>query len=130
MLDTGIFIDVPENTELLDHIANDIRYNRTIPFFSLVLIRHLEDEVVLGTLFFYFVFGEIREYTFKFNPVFDEKTIRTVKAKDIINIRTQYNSGQSGRSSYALTTKSYNFAQNDFFTYLATVLIELDPLDD
>ena len=130
LLDTGIFIDVPENTELSDHIANDIRYNRTIPFFSLVLIRHLEDEVVIGTLFFYFVFDEIRDYTFKFNPVFDEKTIRTVKAKDIINIRTQYNSDQSGRNVYSLTTKSYNFAQNDFFTYLATVLIELDPLDD
>ena len=86
--------------------------------------------MVIGTLFFYFVFDEIRDYTFKFNPVFDEKTIRTVKAKDIINIRTQYNSDQSGRNVYSLTTKSYNFAQNDFFTYLATVLIELDPLDD
>ena len=130
LLDTGIILNLPENTELLDHIANNLRYNKTIPFFTLVLIRHLEDEVNIGTLFFYFVYGEVREYTFRFNPAFDEKTIRTVKAKDIINIRTQYNSEQLSKNSYALTSKSYNFVQNDFFTYLATVLIELDPLDD
>ena len=130
LLDTGIILNLPENTELLDHIANNLRYNTIIPFFTLILIRHLEDEVNIGTLYFYFVYGEVRDYTFKFNPAFDEKTIRTVKAKDIINIRTQYNSEQLSKNSYALTKKSYNFAQNDFFTYLATVLIELDPLDD
>ena len=130
LLETGIILNLPENTELLEHIANNLRYNTIIPFFTLILIRQFEDEVVIGTFYFYFVYGEVRDYTFKFNPAFDEKTIRTVKAKDIINIRTQYNSEQLSRNSYALTSKSYNFEQNDFFMYLATVLIELDPLDD
>ena len=29
-----------------------------------------------------------------------------------------------------LANPNYKFTTNDFFTYLATVLIELDPLED
>ena len=29
-----------------------------------------------------------------------------------------------------IANSNYNFVSTDFFTYLATVLIELDPLDD
>ena len=64
------------------------------------------------------------------NPNFEKAAFRTVNAKDIINIRSQYNSERISENSYILSNSNYNVDENEFHTYLATVLIELDSLDD
>ena len=135
-LDTGIKMNLPENRDILDYIVYDIGYNKPIPFFTLVLIRHLQEPVDIGTIFFYFTeffkdnYTE-KKYLFKFNPNFEQVTLRTVKAKDIINIRSQYNSERLSKKSFTLSDPNYKVEnENEFFTYLFTISIELDPLDD
>ena len=137
ILDTGIRLNLPEKKDLLDYIFYDIGYNKTIPFFTLVLIRHLEEPIDIGTLYFYFYFDDLfkdnytlKDYTFKFNSNFEKKALLTVKTKDIINIRSQFNSHSFGEKEYRVADPNYKIDKNEFFTYLATVLIELDPLDD
>ena len=134
VLDTGIRLNLPENRNILDYVFYDIGYNTTIPLFTLILIRNLEEPIDIGTLYFYF--SELfkndqtkRNYTFKFNPNFKKKDLLTVKTKDIINIRSEYNGTKLSKNSYLLSNLNYDIDINDFFTYLVTFLIELDPLD-
>ena len=138
VLDTGIKFNAPRDKDILEYIVYDIGYNNLIPLFTFVLIRYLKEPIDIGTLYFYFVdygvgdTGKV-EYTFKFNPNFDEETLRTVVAKDIINIRSEFNSIKLSENRIASTDANYNnnfVISSDFFTYLATILIELDPLDD
>ena len=138
VLDTGIKFNAPRDKDILEFIVYDIGYNNLIPLFTFVSIRYLKELTDIGTLYFYFVdygvddTGKV-EYTFKFNPNFEEKTLRTVRAKDIINIRSEFNSIKLSENRIASTDANYNnnfVISNDFFTYLATILIELDPLDD
>ena len=135
LLSTGIKMNAPKDRDILDFIVYDIGYNTLIPIFTLVLIRQSQDPVDIGTLYFYFVdyglgnSGESDE-VFKFNPNFEEKTLRTIGEKDIINIRSEFNSIQLGESRIFSTTVNYKTTTLDFFTYLASVLIELDPLDE
>ena len=65
------------------------------------------------------------------NPNFEEETIRTVGAKDIINIRSDFNSVKLDGKRVISSDDNYNLDYvSDFYTYLTTVLIELDPLED
>ena len=54
VLDTGIRLNLPKDRDILDYIVYDIGYNKTIPLFTLVLIRHLQEPEDIGTLYFYF----------------------------------------------------------------------------
>ena len=135
VLETGIRLNLPENRDILDYIFYDIGYNTTIPLFTFVLISYLEEPKDIGTLYFYFT--ELfkndqtkRNYTFKFNPNFKKKDLITVKTRDIINIRSEYNSIKLSENSYLLSNSNYNIDINDSFTYLLTFLIELDPLEN
>ena len=97
VLDTGLKFNFPENKNVLEYIISDIGYNNLIPLFTFVLIRHEQEPIDIGTLYFYFVDNGIddviqTEKSFKFNPNFEEETLRTVGAKDIINIRSDFNS--------------------------------------
>ena len=135
ILDTGIRLNLPENRDILDYIIYDIGYNKPIPLFTLVLIRQFEEPIDIGTLYFYFTefFKDDythREYTFKFNPNFEKKALLTVKAKDIINIRSEYNTIKLSENLYNLSYSNYDIGVDEFYTYLATVLIELDSLDE
>ena len=72
-----------------------------------------------------------REYVFKRSKLFDdEKKGIFVNEKDILNIRTEFNS--IPLSKYRLKTYDLNYELDDlnteFFMYHATILIELDPL--
>ena len=55
-----------------------------------------------------------------------------VEQKDIINIRTEFSTIPLAERNTTMEVGNYNlgFLDDEFFTYLATVLIELDPLDD
>ena len=97
VLDTGLKFNFPENKNVLEYIISDIGYNNLIPLFTFVLIRHKQEPVDIGTLYFYFVDNGIddviqTEKSFKFNPNFEEETLCTVGAKYIINIRSDFNS--------------------------------------
>ena len=135
VLDTGFKLNTQKNRNFLDFIVYDIGYNTHIPLFTLVLIRQDKDPIDIGTLYFYFIdynVGDtaLRGEVFKFNPDFEEKTLRTIEAKDIINIRSELNTINLGENRVFTAKPNYKATSIDFFTYLATVLIELDPLED
>ena len=136
VLDTGLKFDFPENKNVLEYIISDIGYNNLIPLFTFVLIRHKQEPVDIGTLYFYFVDNGINdviqtEKSFKFNPNFEEETLRTVGAKDIINIRSDFNSVKLDGKRVISSDDNYILdSVSEFYTYLVNVLIELDPLDD
>ena len=138
VLSTGIKMNTPEDREILDFIVYDIGYNNHIPLFTLVLIRQSQNPVDIGTLYFYFTdygLGETgkRDEVFKFNPNFEEKTLRTVGEKDIINIRSEFNRIKLDEGRIVSLSPNYNInfkIDTDFMTYLVSILIELDPLDE
>ena len=136
VLDTGLKFNFPENKDVLEYIISDIGYNNLIPLFTFVLIRHEQEPVDIGTLYFYFVDNGIddviqTEKSFKFNPNFEKETLRTVGAKDIINIRSDFNSIKLDGKRVISSDDNYILdSVSEFYTYLATVLIELDPLED
>ena len=136
VLDTGLKFNFPENKNVSEYIISDIGYNNLIPLFTFVLIRHKQEPVDIGTLYFYFVDNGIvdviqTENSFKFNPNFEEETLCTVGAKDIINIRSDFNSVKLDGKRVISSDDNYNLdSVSEYYTYLVNVLIELDPLDD
>ena len=130
VLDTGLKLNIPKNKDILDYIY-DIGYNKTIPLFTLVLIKRSQEPIDIGTYFFYFINDKIKvEYTFKLNPNFEKTDLINVKEKDIINIRSEFSTLKLGNNNlYSLSNLNYKLVNEvEFYTYLATVLIELDPL--
>ena len=133
---TGIKLNSAKEKNIARFIYYEIGYNNHIPLFTLVLIKHFQESIDIGTLYFYFLDpntnpdigdSEIR-YDFKFNPKFEKETLRTVKKRDIINIRSEFDSIDITGYRIMLTTSNYDFVLSDFFMYLVTILIELDPL--
>ena len=131
VLDTGIKINDELKGNVFAYVNSDQTILRPFPLFTLVLIKENKEPVDIGTLSFTFSntkeikdLWEKRNHIFKFN---DDKPVK-VKTKDIINIRTEFNA--SGLNHF-FNNPNYdidNISEN-FFTYLVTVLIELDPLD-
>ena len=68
-------------------------------------------------------------YVFKYT---DPLNVVSVEQKDIINIRTEFDTVNGNKKVSVLEEINYNlgYFEDEYFTYLATVLIELDPLDD
>ena len=133
---TGIKINGPKDKEKND-LINEIGLNKPFPVFTLVLIRqhNLNDlnVVDIGTLYFFFLSNFIYNIgeVFKFNPDIDEKTLRTVKAKDIINIRSEFDSKHISEKRFSYYSNNvYPVLEEDLHTYNASILIELDPIDD
>ena len=139
VLDTGLKLNTTDFKTSSDYIINDIGFKKSFPLLTLVLIRHKQNPLDIGTLYIHFD----TEYSnnlgdlvivknLKFNPIFEEEILRIVEAKDIINIRSEFDSIKLDNHRVFVETKGYNLidVDSEFFTYLATVLIELDPLDD
>ena len=135
LLNTGLKFNAKQGRGDVEFVIYDLGLNNHVPLFTPVLIRNRQKPIDIGTLYIYFSeysidrTGEIKHF-FKFNPDFEEKTLRTVGARDIINIRSEFNSINISGYRIMIANSNYNFVSTDFFTYLATVLIELDPLDD
>ena len=132
---TGIKVNGPEDGNAIDLII-DIGINKPFPVFTLVLIRVGPPRIIfeVGTLYFFFkgggditLLGEV----FKFNPDIDEKTLRTIRAKDIINIKSEFDSIHIGEKRFSYDKHRFTIIEEGkFHTYNASILIELDPLDD
>ena len=134
---TGLKFNVEKIKSTLDFIADDMGLNKDYPLFSLVLIRGSGALIDIGILYFQFKYekieGKIKVIeNFKFNPNFEEEDLRTVNANDIINIRSEFETFKNNNFRITIETQNYRLEdlENEFYTYLATVLIELDPLND
>ena len=75
------------------------------------------------------------EYVFKRSKLFDdddddEKKGIWVESKDILNIKTEFSTIPLSkyRTKYHVPNYKIDDINTEFFTYLATILIELDPL--
>ena len=139
VLETGLKLNTTDLTTSSDFINYNLGLKKSFPMFTLILIRHEQEPLDIGTLYFHFdtrfsnTFDDlVIVQNFKFNPDFEEEILRIVEAKDIINIRSEFNTKKlNNEYRVFIETKGYNLknVDDEFFTYLATVLIELDPLD-
>ena len=134
-LQTGLKFNVEKIKSTLDFVVDDLGLNKDYPLFSLVLIRRSGALIDIGTLYFQFEYTKIEGkiaviQNFRFNPNFEEEDLRTVGANDIINIRSEFDTFKN--NNFRITIQNLNYRiedlENEFYTYLATVLIELDPL--
>ena len=136
-LDTGLKFNVEKIKSTLDFITNDLGINKDYPLFSLVLIRRNGALIDIGTLYFQFEYTKIEGkiaviQNFRFNPNFEEEDLRSINKKDIINIRSEFDTFKNDKFKISIQNPNYRIEElkDEFYTYLATVLIELDPLDD
>ena len=135
---TGLKFNVEKIKSTLDFIADDMGLNKEHPLFSLVLIKKNWGALIdIGILYFQFEYRKIEGKievieNFKFNPNFEEKDLRTVNTNDIINIRSEFDTFKNNNFRITIENQNYRLEdlENEFYTYLTTVLIELDPLDD
>ena len=123
-------------------IEKTFGFNVPVPLFTLVLFKIGGQRVDLGTLNIIFDFRRnalqemelITEYSFTSNLPNGLEAYK-INMKDIINIRSElsntfdvenphfYNS--INKRNYVINRDNFT---NEFYTYLATILIELDPL--
>ena len=136
-VDTGLKFNVEKIKSTLDFIVDDLGINKDYPLFSLVLIRRNGALIDIGTLYFQFEYTKIEGkiaviQNFKFNPNFEEEDLRSINKKDIINIRSEFDTFKNDKFRISIQNPNYRIEEleDEFYTYLATVLIELDPLDD
>ena len=137
VLVTGLKFNVDKNKSFADLIS-DLGENKPFPLLTLVLIRLNKEPIDLGTLYFSFVNFEIKnfyvyfdiEHDFKYKNPFVGKDIY-FEENDIINIRSEYDSFKVSKYRLFKTNiEHYNLnnVDDEFYTYLASVLIELDSL--
>ena len=137
VLVTGLKFNVDKNKSFANLIS-DLGENKPFPLLTLVLIRLNMEPIDLGTLYFSFVNFEIKnfyvyfdiEYDFKYKNPFVGKDIY-FEENDIINIRSEYDSFKVSKYRLFKTNiEHYNLnnVDDEFYTYLASVLTELDSL--
>ena len=137
VLVTGLKFNVDKNKSFANLIS-DLGENKPFPLLTLVLIRLNKEPIDLGTLYFSFVNFEIKnfyvyfdiEYDFKYKNPFVGKDIY-FEENDIINIRSEYDSFKVSKYRLFKTNiEHYNLnnVDDEFYTYLTSVLIELDSL--
>ena len=134
-LQTGLKFNMEKIKSTLDFVVDDLGLNKDHPLFSLVLIKRSGALIDIGTLYFQFEYEKIEGkidviQNFRFNPNFEEEYLRTVGANDIINIRSEFDTFKNNNFRITIQNQNYRIEdlENEFYTYLATVLIELDPL--
>ena len=129
VLDTGMKFFYSKDDNFRQYI-NSIT-NKPVPLFTLMLFREKEDHLEIGTFYLMFTDYINKEYFFKYKDSIDKNF--QLKRKDIINIKTEFDTTfKKDHNAHVIDNINYNlgFLNDNFFTYLATVLIELDPLDE
>ena len=133
VLDNGLKINTEKDVSLLEDIVVNIGLNVPIPLFTLVKIRYKEKPVDVGT--YYFMFTEYDENGIKttsmeyvFKSAQPNQTI-FVRAKDILNIRSEFNTIKLSKNRFSLSIPNYDLDDFDteFYMYHVTILIQLDP---
>ena len=134
---TGLKFNAEKIKSTLEFVVDDMGLNKDYPLFSLVLIRKSGALIDIGILYFQFEYEKIEGkikviQNFRFNPNFEEEDLRTVNANDIINIRSEFDTFKNNNFRIIIENQNYRLEdlENEFYTYLATVLIELDLLED
>ena len=138
VLVTGLKFNVDDKNKSFANLISDLGENKPFPLLTLVLIRLNKEPIDLGTLYFSFVNFEIKnfyvyfdiEHDFKYKNPFVGKDIY-FEENDIINIRSEYDSFKVSKYRLFKTNIGHynlNNVDDEFYTYLASVLIELDPL--
>ena len=102
--------------------------NIPIPLFTLVIIKNNGDIVELGT--YNIIIEKVKNISYSFNSKVDDFKKYPLYTKDIINIKTEYSAEID--NPFNIFKKGYNLAdsKNEYYTYLITLLIELDPLNE
>ena len=139
VLDTGFKFNGKDG-DLLKDIVLNIGLNVTIPLFTLVLIKYKGEAIDIGTLNFMFTsYSDIGleegfarsdiNYVFKFNLPYTNFNVN-VDQKDILNIRSEFSTIPLSKTRFIRSNLNYKIddINTEFYTYLATILIELDPL--
>ena len=134
---TGLKFNAEKIKSTLEFVVDDMGLNKDYPLFSLVLIRKSGALIDIGILYFQFEYEKIEGkikviQNFRFNPNFEEEDLLTVNANDIINIRSEFDTFKNNNFRIIIENQNYRLEdlENEFYTYLATVLIELDLLED
>ena len=134
---TGLKFNAEKIKSTLEFVVDDMGLNKDYPLFSLVLIRKSGALIDIGILYFQFEYEKIEGkikviQNFRFNPNFEEEDLRTVNANDIINIRSEFDTFKNNNFRIIIENQNYRLEdlENEFYTYLATVLIELDLLEN
>ena len=134
---TGLKFNAEKIKSTLEFVVDDMGLNKDYPLFSLVLIRKSGALIDIGILYFQFEYEKIEGkikviQNFRFNPYFEEEDLRTVNANDIINIRSEFDTFKNNNFRIIIENQNYRLEdlENEYYTYLATVLIELDLLED
>ena len=127
--DTGFKFSSDKYTDFSDFVKS--LDNDLIPIFTLVVVKTTGEVVDLGTLFMHIIFlGQKLTvgHVFKSN-ILGEVEKYKINARDILNIRSEINTTGYKGPFKILDSRRYSIDDfdNEFFTYLITILIELDP---
>ena len=130
--------------DLISTIEKEYGFTVPVPYFTLVLIKTNGEIVELGVLYFTFAITsyigpKINYGYFSYNPMPGLKTYK-INKYDILNIRSEFTTTKDENLTVfnfnrVVTygnvpderTNKFNWEDIDY-TYLATILIELDPL--
>ena len=133
--------------DIIDYIKKEYGFTIPVPYFTLILLKTNGEIEELGILYITFVITsyigpKINYGYFSYKPIPGKESYK-INKYDILNIRSEitttkdnslnffnfdrvvkYGNIKDKRSNFYKT----NFSSYEYFTYLATILIELDPL--
>ena len=133
------YYDNDEKYDIPTLIEKTYGFNVPVPFFTLVLFKTSGEWVDLGTLNIIFERGGfqpiITNYSFTTTLPNGLETYK-INVKDVLNIRSEVSTirNEDLKIYYTNTLNKRNYntdwdnANGEFYTCLATILIELDPL--
>ena len=127
--DTGFKFSSDKYANLSDFLKS--LDNALIPISTLVVVKTTAEVVDLGTLFMHFIFiGQKFTVGHVFTPdIPGEVEKYEINARDMLYIRSEINTIEYKGPFKILNSRGYSIDDfdNEFFTYLITILIELDP---
>ena len=146
--DFGLKIYYTDN--IISHIRKEYSFADPVPYFTLIVLKTNGEIEELGVFYIRFVISSYEKpmkinYGYFFYKTIPGKESYKINKHDILNIRSELTTTKNENLNVfyfdrvfsareTLDKRSIDFKSkyldDDFFTYLATVLIELDPLDD
>ena len=128
----GLKFFSPRAIKIKDLLQNNGFLGATIPLFTLVVLKEGENDAIdLATLNIILNTVDPNDDTLKDEYVLVSHVAEGIEkyeleAKNVLNIRSEF----GVLNSRTVWEKEYNIEdpQTKFFTYLATILLELDPL--
>ena len=146
--DFGLKIYYTDN--IISHIMKEYSFADPVPYFTLIVLKTNGEIEELGVFYIRFVISSYEKpikinYGYFFYKTIPGKESYKINKHDILNIRSELTTTKNENLNVfyfdrvfsareTLDKRSIDFKSkyldDDFFTYLATLVIELDPLDD